>query len=106
MRINIYAEELTNRLEIIEKTADTGHKFVGARFYLLTPESMTPPQHIDDDTSAVTFWMPEGEEWRIEEMFRFMANKIAGIPFSSSTLPPAVWQHRVSGVRRSVKVAP
>lgn len=74
MRVNIYAEEITNRIELITKKTDEG-EFTGIRFYLELPVALaTPPvklgaqpgiAHItgpflhrqgDDDSSAVTFW--------------------------------------------------
>jgi hypothetical protein len=76
MRVNIYAEEMTNRIEIIEKEID-GIKFEACRFYLYLPTSYTPSpdgprtdlknptceiqgpfihREGDDDSSAVTFW--------------------------------------------------
>lgn len=81
MRVNVYAEEMTDQLEIISKTID-GHKFTGLRFYLALPASyikdgsspigrpatlddekqanhyQAPFIHHpgDDDSSAVTFW--------------------------------------------------
>jgi len=80
MRVNIYAEEMTDRIEIISKEID-GHKFTGCRFYLELPVSYVhmahggvgnvPPDYTgavnqlqgpfvhrpgDDDSSAVTFW--------------------------------------------------
>jgi len=69
VRVNIYAEEMTDRVEIIEKTTPDG-SFTGLRFYLELPVS-TPhpnpgfPQEVrgpfvhrpgDDDSAAVTFW--------------------------------------------------
>lgn len=36
MRVNVYAEELTDRIEIISKEID-GHRFTGLRFYLELP---------------------------------------------------------------------
>ena len=56
MRINVYAEELTTNVEIVEKTADNGSRFVGLRFKLKSPKELhqTPT---DDDSSAVTFWV-------------------------------------------------
>lgn len=53
MRVNVYAEEMTDRVEVIEKRADTGHTFTGIRFYLGFPFIH---QDGDDDSSAVTFW--------------------------------------------------
>ena len=67
MRVNIYAEEMTDRVEIIEKQVD-GQVFTGVRFYLELPTSQEvnggvvqhrgPFLHRpgDDDSSAVTFW--------------------------------------------------
>lgn len=85
MRVNIYAEEMTNKVELIEKTTKDG-TFVGVRFWLELPVSMgggnEPKQsgpgagHVyppipgtvchlqgpfmhhpgDNDSAAVTFW--------------------------------------------------
>jgi hypothetical protein len=73
MRVNVYAEEMTNRIEIIGKEID-GHKFTGLRFYLELPVTLNPtsvkhmkiqPDNVfgpfihhfgDDDSAAVTFW--------------------------------------------------
>lgn len=84
MRINVYAEEMTERVEIVEKVID-GDCFTGVRFYLELPVTVSegwPPTHRsvagknvvamdgkvaqvagpfihrpgDDDSSAVTFW--------------------------------------------------
>lgn len=70
MRVNIYAEEMTTRVELVQKG-----EFTGVRFYLALPVSLlTPPtqeggqpgvtqisgpfmhRDNDDDSSAVTFW--------------------------------------------------
>lgn len=58
MRINIYNEEITYNMEVVEKSAE-GRKFWGLRFYLLSHPCMYPPQHGDDDRSAVTFWFDD-----------------------------------------------
>ena len=80
MRVNVYAEEMTDRIEIVSKEID-GHSFTGLRFYLELPVSYKPmidggvrPVAVkedgaafelkgpfvhrpgDDDSSAVTFW--------------------------------------------------
>lgn len=64
MRVNIYAEEMTRRIEIIEKEID-GITFTGLRIYLYLPVSTPEGGQIagpfvhregDDDSSAVTFW--------------------------------------------------
>ena len=69
MRVNVYAEEMTDRLEIIGKEID-GHRFTGLRFYLELPVSIPRPRPMDaqqvrgpfihrdgdDDSAAITFW--------------------------------------------------
>lgn len=83
MRVNIYAEEMTEKVEIISKEID-GHTFTGLRLYLELPvtvggggqhrsdegPAIFPPingepaqvagpfihRPGDDDSSAVTFW--------------------------------------------------
>jgi hypothetical protein len=58
MRVNIYAEEMTEKVEVVRKG-----EFTGIRFYLELPVSVGeatvkgPFLHRpDDDSSAVTFW--------------------------------------------------
>lgn len=73
MRVNIYAEEMTDRVEIISKEIDS-HRFTGCRLYLELPVTSiwggkpNPPMtglfihrinddgSWDDDSAAVTFW--------------------------------------------------
>ncbi|PJK29926.1 hypothetical protein [Minwuia thermotolerans] len=81
MRVNVYAEEMTDRIEIVEKVID-GQTFTGLRIYLALPVSYKPEagghgvrpvdpaedgqaQQLqgpfmhrpgDDDSAAVTFW--------------------------------------------------
>lgn len=63
MRVNIYAEERTDRFEVVEKEID-GVKFTGLRFFLELPATVNGKQFKgpfmhrpgDDDSSAVTFW--------------------------------------------------
>lgn len=64
MRVNIYAEEMTNRIEIIEKVID-GNVFEACRFYLYLPTTLPSGENVqgpfmhregDDDSAAVTFW--------------------------------------------------
>jgi hypothetical protein len=83
MRVNVYAEEMTDRVEIISKTIE-GHTFTGLRLYLELPVTVGgqgrhrseegPAVHEpvngqpaqvagpfihrpgDDDSAAITFW--------------------------------------------------
>lgn len=56
MRVNIYAEELTQRVKIVRTKADTGREFVGLRFFLESSDKLHHEDG-DDDSSAVTFWV-------------------------------------------------
>ena len=42
MRVNVYAEEITDRIELVTKTTDEG-TFTGVRFYLELPVSLATP---------------------------------------------------------------
>lgn len=63
MRVNVYAEEITDRIEIVSKQIGE-ETFTGCRFYLELPvtrgqvQVSGPFMHHkgDDDSSAVTFW--------------------------------------------------
>lgn len=63
MRVNVYAEEMTDRIQIISKEIE-GQKFTGLRFYLELPATVNGQQYQgpfmhhpgDDDSGAVTFW--------------------------------------------------
>lgn len=63
MRVNVYAEEITQRVALVSKIIE-GRAYVGVRFYLELPVSVGrsvvrgPFLHHegDDDSSGVTFW--------------------------------------------------
>lgn len=69
MRVNVYAEEMTDRVEVFEKQVE-GQTFTAVRFYLELPTTLKigdqgeavqlrgPFIHRpgDDDSAAVTFW--------------------------------------------------
>lgn len=84
MRINVYAEELTDRVEIVEKEVDGKH-FYGIRLYLYLPIAVGRNNHPvqpeakqeiisghiagpfihhkgDDDSAGITFWVPWTKE--------------------------------------------
>ncbi len=60
MRVNVYAEEMSDRVEIVAKETD-GMRFTGLRLYLELPTTINgknykgPFMH-HDDSAAVTFW--------------------------------------------------
>jgi hypothetical protein len=83
MRVNVYAEEMTQRVIVKDETVD-GRPFIGVRFYLELPASFIegrPAKETDtlqatqmqapffhrlkdDDSSAVTFWAKDRENLR------------------------------------------
>lgn len=63
MRVNIYSEEMTDRVEVISKEVN-GETYTGLRFYLELPATVNG-QNVSgpfihgpggDDSAAVTFW--------------------------------------------------
>jgi hypothetical protein len=57
MRVNVYGEEFTTEVVLVEQEIKNSHQHAfGVRFYLASPIELQPPQHRDDDRSAVTFW--------------------------------------------------
>lgn len=70
MRINVYAEELTDETEMLTKTV-TDEKFGTRTFYGIRVYLKSPPElHADpedDDRSAITFWVSwtkaKGHDW-------------------------------------------
>ena len=102
MRVNVYAEEMTDRVEIISKEIE-GHKFTGLRLYLELPTSLPPRVWLagptpdvtaayaepptddtrnvrgpfmhrpgDDDSAAITFWGKRD----LREVLRVMLAKL------------------------------
>ena len=57
MRVNVYAEELTDDVKVVKTTADTGRTYSGVRFYLSSADQLHHSE-TDDDRSAVTLWGP------------------------------------------------
>jgi hypothetical protein len=56
MRVNVYAEELTRKVEVVAKTVNQ-QLFYGIRMYLKSHPDL---HHSDDDNdeSAITIWVP------------------------------------------------
>jgi hypothetical protein len=55
MRVNVYNEEITDRVERTTKEANTV-TFTGIRLFVGNPFEHTPG---DDDSPAVTFWFSD-----------------------------------------------
>jgi hypothetical protein len=65
MRVNVYSQELTDEVIVIEKTSNTGIVYKAAQLVLhSSPLLHSPPE--DDDRSAVTFWLPSSQARRNE----------------------------------------
>ncbi|WP_250489945.1 hypothetical protein [Caballeronia sp. INML2] len=63
MRINVYSQELTDEVLLIEKESNTGLVYSAVQIILHSSDKLHhPPQ--DDDRSAVTFWLPKSEHRR------------------------------------------
>ena len=68
MRINVYSQELTAEVALVAKGSNTGVTYHAAQLLLhSSPRLHHPP--MDDDRSAVTFWMPRSQDRR-EDMAR------------------------------------
>ena len=63
MKVNIYEEELTERIEIRKKRAETGTEYYGLQFFLHSSGRLHRRPG-DDDSSAVVFWSKEPENLR------------------------------------------
>jgi hypothetical protein len=59
MRINVYAEELTDRIEVARKAPPNhpNEEFRGIRLYLASPDVLHADP-ADDDSTAITIWVP------------------------------------------------
>lgn len=66
MRINIYDEEVPQRMTVVEKTADDGRTYVGLR--LFSGGGRRLGQDDEDISSAVTFWTRD--ERLLKQMLR------------------------------------
>lgn len=77
MRINVYSQELTNEVAVLEKKSNTGLIYSAVQLMLhSSPKLHHPPQ--DDDRSAVTFWLPKSKERRenLAKAFEEMAKAV------------------------------
>lgn len=63
MRINVYSQELTSEVNVVEKVSNTGLTYSAVQLMLHSSHMLHhPPQ--DDDRSAVTFWLPKSQSRR------------------------------------------
>lgn len=77
MRINVYSQELTDEVGVVEKISNTGLTYSAVQLMLhSSPKLHHPPA--DDDRSAVTFWLPKSKDRResLAKTFEEMAEKV------------------------------
>lgn len=77
MRINVYSQELTDEINVIEKVSNTGLTYTAVQLMLhSSPMLHHPPQ--DDDRSAVTIWLPKSRARRnaLADTLRRMAREV------------------------------
>lgn len=77
MRVNIYSQELTDEVQTVEKTSNTGLVYSAVMLMLHSSDRLHHPPR-DDDRSALAFWLPKSPERRealaaaFEEMARLV----------------------------------
>lgn len=70
MRINVYSQELTNEVVLVAKESNTGVTYHAAQLVLHSSPMLHHPP-MDDDRSAVTFWLPKSQHRREEMALAF-----------------------------------
>lgn len=63
MRINVYSQELTDEVRLVEKVADTGIVYSAVQLMLHSSDRLHHTAD-DDDRSAVTLWLPKSQDRR------------------------------------------
>lgn len=81
MRVNIYSQELTSVVKRIEKKSNTGVVYSAVQFILHSSSRLHHPP-LDDDRSAVTFWLPKSQKRRQElaDALEFAAGLVRSAP--------------------------
>lgn len=77
MRINVYSQELTNEIQVEEKTSNTGLVYTGVRIMLHSSDRLHQPP-MDDDRTGITFWLPKStaRRFQLADAFRRMADAV------------------------------
>lgn len=58
MRVNVYSQELTNEVQVVEKVSNTGLVYTAVMLMLHSSDKLHHPP-ADDDRSAVAIWLPK-----------------------------------------------
>lgn len=83
MRINVYSQELTNEVKLIDKVSNTGLKYHAVQLMLHSSDKLHHPP-ADDDRSAVTIWLPKSQARRDA-----LANTLHRMAVAVTNAPPA-----------------
>lgn len=77
MRINVYSQEVTDEVQVVEEKSNTGAVYTGIRYMLHSSEKLHHPP-MDDDRSGITFWLPKSQERReaLAQTFERMAEAV------------------------------
>lgn len=82
MRINVYSQELTKEIQLVSKESDTGITYYGVRLFFDGSPRLHHTED-DDDRSAITFWIPNGETFTkndLAKVFWAMGNLVEEAP--------------------------
>lgn len=81
MRVNVYSQELTDEVKPISKVSNTGREYHAVQMMLHSSEKLHHPP-MDDDRSAVTFWLPRSANRReqLAKTFEAMAALVRSAP--------------------------
>lgn len=83
MRINVYSQELTDEVITTFKDSNTGVQYHAVQLILHSSPMLHHPP-LDDDRSAIVFWMPKSPERR-----EAMAKAFEKIAWSFRDAPPS-----------------
>lgn len=70
MRINVYSQEQTSEVLMVIKASNTGVRYRGVQIILHSSERLHHPP-MDDDRSAITFWLPKSQDRREQMALAF-----------------------------------
>jgi len=70
MRINVYSQEQTSEVLTTVKRSNTGIDYHGVQLILHSSERLHHPP-MDDDRSAITFWLPRSQARREQMALAF-----------------------------------
>ncbi len=86
MRINVYSQELTDEVNVVEKESSAGLTYSAVQIMLHSSEKLHHPPK-DDDRSAVTFWLPRSPTRR-EDLARTFEQMAAAVRNAKPEVPP------------------